>query len=249
MNQMMKKVFAKLISYKFWSFAAAIVTVLMAIPVVKESMRSNPEVEIMVKDYIVKKRHEISLYYVIPNLGTNKIQVPFPISFVNTGNNAVHDFLVQFRTKMLAVRSDGKIIGHMRRFICADEKVNDDTQIVYVESNVMQSKGKIDLSSNGCKLNFILEEDVSRADSQVLDAFDFDMDMTFDNQEKVKSLHFNAYCISEKQYEELLLDKKERKDGMNFAILTEQLYSTIQDHGIQIMVCKLRGQDIPVIKL
>lgn len=249
MNQMMKKVFAKLLSYKFWSFAAAIVTVLMAIPVVKESMRSNPEVEITVKDYIVRKDCKISLYYVIPNLGTNKIQVPFPISFINTGNNAVHDFLAQFRAKMLAVRNDGKIIGHMRRFICADDKVNDDTQIIHVESNVIQSKGKTDLSSNGYKLNFVLEEDVSRTDSQVLDAFDFDMEMTFDNQEKVEFLHFNAYCISEKQYEELLLDKKRRKDGMNFAILTEPLYSTMQDHGIQIMVYKLKEQDVSVIKL
>ena len=59
---MMRKAFSKLLSYKFWSFTAAVVTV-----VIKEYMKGNPEIEVTVGGYIVNKNNEINLYYVIPS--------------------------------------------------------------------------------------------------------------------------------------------------------------------------------------
>lgn len=67
MYRMMRKAFSKLLSYKFWSFSAAVVTVLMAVPVIKEYMKGNPEIEVTVGGYIVNKNNEINLYYVIPS--------------------------------------------------------------------------------------------------------------------------------------------------------------------------------------
>ena len=78
MYRMIRKAFSKLLSYKFWSFTAAVVTVLMAVPVIKEYMKGNPEIEVTVGGYIVNKNDEINLYYVIPSLNVNKYQVPFP---------------------------------------------------------------------------------------------------------------------------------------------------------------------------
>ena len=65
--RMMRKAVSKLLSYKFWSFTAAVVTVLMAVPVITEYMKGNPEIEVTVGGYIVNKNNEINLYYVIPS--------------------------------------------------------------------------------------------------------------------------------------------------------------------------------------
>ncbi|WP_368335916.1 hypothetical protein [Phocaeicola dorei] len=64
---MMRKTFSELLFYKFWSFAAAVVTVLMAVPVIKEYMKGNPEIEVTVGGYIVNNNDEINFYYVIPS--------------------------------------------------------------------------------------------------------------------------------------------------------------------------------------
>lgn len=67
MYRMMRKAFSKLLFYKFWSFTAAVITVLMAVPVIKEYMKGNLEIEVTVGGYIVNKNDEINLYYVIPS--------------------------------------------------------------------------------------------------------------------------------------------------------------------------------------
>ena len=73
----MKKLFRKLFSYKAWSYAAAIVTVLMAIPVLKECMKKLPTIDVSVGKYWVTDEEKVTLLYVVPNTAIDKYQVLF----------------------------------------------------------------------------------------------------------------------------------------------------------------------------
>lgn len=74
----MKKLFRKLFSYKAWSYAAAIVTVLMAIPVLKECMKKLPTIDVSVGKYWVTDE-EKSDFAVCCTKHCNR-QIPSPYS-------------------------------------------------------------------------------------------------------------------------------------------------------------------------
>lgn len=87
----MKKLLCKIFSYKVWSYAAAIVTVLMAIPALKECMKKLPTIEVSVGKFWVTDEEKVTLLYVVPNTTIDKYQVPLPLSFINNGETAIHN--------------------------------------------------------------------------------------------------------------------------------------------------------------
>lgn len=245
----MKKWLLKLFSYKTWTYAAAVVTVLMAFPVVKEHMKSPPEVTVSVGDYLVTDQQTITLLYVVPNNTTiDKFQVPLPISFVNMGNSAIHNFLTIFSTKMLKIY-DGTREGYMKRFLCTNESMNNGMQYSNIKSAAMVGKCKIELISHGYELN-IVRRDKQQTSSYPFDNFDFNLEITYDNQEKAQNIHFNVLCLFESQYQEMLLKRVSLKtEGMIFTIFTQIERWRNQDDNIKIMKCKLKDTGVAIVKM
>lgn len=85
----------------------------------------------------------------------------------------------------------------MRRFLNGDEHLDNHIQNIYVKSASMVSKGKIELSTKGYELNFVRRKELQTY-FPALDNFNFNLEITFDNQETPQSIIFNAICMTEK---------------------------------------------------
>lgn len=104
-------------SYKFWAYAASVVTVFMAIQTIKECLKGSPCLEIAVGNHLVKNTNKVTLYYVLPSELGNKFQAPFPISFINNGNIPINGFEANAYAQMPEIKNKGKVIGYMQRLI------------------------------------------------------------------------------------------------------------------------------------
>lgn len=244
----MKELLCKFFSYKVWSYAAAIVTVLMAIPVLKECMKKPPTIDISVGKYLVTDEEIVTLLYIVPNTTIDKYQVPIPISFTNRGKIAIHNFLGRLSTELLKIGSYDNKDAYMRRFLNGDEHLDNHIQNIYVKSASMAGKGKIELSTKGYELNFVRRKELQTS-FPAFDNFNFNLEITYDNQETAQSIIFNAICVSESQYKGMLLSQQKLDRGKTFVIFTEEERLTDQDDGIEIMICKLKGTNSSVVKL
>ena len=244
----MKKLLRKIFSYKVWSYAAAIVTVLMAIPALKECMKKPPTIEVSVGKYWVTDEEKVTLLYVVPNTTIDKYIVPIPLSFVNSGETAIHKFLGRLSTELLKVGGNDNKDAYMRRFLNGDEHLDNHIQNIYVKSASMVSKGKIELSTKGYELNFVRRKELQTS-FPALDTFNFNLEISYDNQETTQSLIFNAICMSESQYKGMLLTQKKLERGKIFVIFTEAARLTDQEDGIEIVICRLKGNENSVVKM
>lgn len=244
----MKKLFSQLFSYKTWAFAAAVVTVLMAFPVLQEYIKSSPKIEVSVGNYLITDESEITLLYVVPDTEIDKYQVPLPISFINAEKTAIHNFLGKLSTKMLKVYSNDKKDGYMKRFLCINEQLNNQMQSVYIKSATIVNKGKIELAYNGYELNLV-RKNKQQDFPFSFDDFDFNLEITYDNQEKNQNIHFKVLCMCESQYQKMALNKEKLDSGMTFAIFTEAEHLAKQEDGIKIMKCKLKEIGDSVTKI
>lgn len=236
----MKKLLCKIFSYKVWSYAAAIVTVLMAIPALKECMKKLPTIEVSVGKFWVTDEEKVTLLYVVPNTTIDKYQVPLPLSFINNGETAIHNFLGRLSTELLKIGGNDNKDAYMRRFLNGDEHLDNHIQNIYVKSASMVSKGKIELSTKGYELNFVRRKELQTY-FPALDNFNFNLEITFDNQETPQSIIFNAICMTEGQYKGMLLTQKKLDRGKTFVIFTEAVRLTDQEDGIKIVLCRLKG--------
>ena len=236
----MKKLLCKIFSYKVWSYAAAIVTVLMAIPALKECMKKLPTIEVSVGKFWVTDEEKVTLLYVVPNTTIDKYQVPLPLSFINNGETAIHNFLGRLSTELLKIGGNDNKDAYMRRFLNGDEHLDNHIQNIYVKSASMVSKGKIELSTKGYELNFVRRKELQTY-FPALDNFNFNLEITFDNQETPQSTIFNAICMTESQYKGMLLTQKKLDRGKTFVIFTEAVRLTDQEDGIKIVLCRLKG--------
>lgn len=236
----MKKLLCKIFSYKVWSYAAAIVTVLMAIPALKECMKKLPTIEVSVGKFWVTDEEKVTLLYVVPNTTIDKYQVPLPLSFINNGETAIHNFLGRLSTELLKIGGNDNKDAYMRRFLNGDEHLDNHIQNIYVKSASMVSKGKIELSTKGYELNFVRRKELQTY-FPALDNFNFNLEITFDNQETPLSIIFNAICMTESQYKGMLLTQKKLDRGKTFVIFTETVRLTDQEDGIKIVLCRLKG--------
>jgi len=236
----MKKLLCKIFSYKVWSYAAAIVTVLMAIPALKECMKKLPTIEVSVGKFWVTDEEKVTLLYVVPNTTIDKYQVPLPLSFINNGETAIHNFLGRLSTELLKIGGNDNKDAYMRRFLNGDEHLDNHIQNIYVKSASMVSKGKIELSTKGYELNFVRRKELQTY-FPALDNFNFNLEITFDNQETPQSIIFNAICMTESQYKGMLLTQKKLDRGKTFVIFTEAVRLTDQEDGIKIVLCRLKG--------
>lgn len=236
----MKKFLCKIFSYKVWSYAAAIVTVLMAIPALKECMKKLPTIEVSVGKFWVTDEEKVTLLYVVPNTTIDKYQVPLPLSFINNGETAIHNFLGRLSTELLKIGGNDNKDAYMRRFLNGDEHLDNHIQNIYVKSASMVSKGKIELSTKGYELNFVRRKELQTY-FPALDNFNFNLEITFDNQETPQSIIFNAICMTESQYKGMLLTQKKLDRGKTFVIFTEAVRLTDQEDGIKIVLCRLKG--------
>mgnify|MGYP001777241819 CR=1 FL=1 len=236
----MKKLLCKIFSYKVWSYAAAIVTVLMAIPALKECMKKLPTIEVSVGKFWVTDEEKVTLLYVVPNTTIDKYQVPLPLSFINNGETAIHNFLGRLSTELLKIGGNDNKDAYMRRFLNGDEHLDNHIQNIYVKSASMVSKGKIELSTKGYELNFVRRKELQTY-FPALDNFNFNLEITFDNQETPQSIIFNAICMTESQYKGMLLTQKKLDRGKTFVIFTETVRLTDQEDGIKIVLCRLKG--------
>lgn len=236
----MKKLLCKIFSYKVWSYAAAIVTVLMAIPALKECMKKLPTIEVSVGKFWVTDEEKVTLLYVVPNTTIDKYQVPLPLSFINNGETAIHNFLGRLSTELLKIGGNDNKDAYMRRFLNGDEHLDNHIQNIYVKSASMVSKGKIELSTKGYELNFVRRKELQTY-FPALDNFNFNLEITFDNQETPLSIIFNAICMTENQYKGMLLTQKKLDRGKTFVIFTETVRLTDQEDGIKIVLCRLKG--------
>ncbi len=128
----------------------------------------------------------------------------------------------------------------MRRFLNGDEHLDNHIQNIYVKSASMVSKGKIELSTKGYELNFVRRKELQTY-FPALDNFNFNLEITFDNQETPQSIIFNAICMTESQYKGMLLTQKKLDRGKTFVIFTEAVRLTDQEDGIKIVLCRLKG--------
>ena len=142
----MKKFLCKIFSYKVWSYAAAIVTVLMVIPALKECMKKPPTIDVSVGKYWVTDEEKVTLLYVVPNTAIDKYLVPIPLSFSNNGETAIHNFSGRLSTELLKIGRNDNKDAYMRRFLNGDEHLENHIQNIYVKSASMVGKGKIELS-------------------------------------------------------------------------------------------------------
>ena len=236
----MKKLLCKIFSYKVWSYAAAIVTVLMAIPALKECIKKLPTIEVSVGKFWVTDEEKVTLLYVVPNTTIDKYQVPLPLSFINNGETAIHNFLGRLSTELLKIGGNDNKDAYMRRFLNGDEHLDNHIQNIYVKSASMVSKGKIELSTKGYELNFVRRKELQTY-FPALDNFNFNLEITFDNQETPQSIIFNAICMTESQYKGMLLTQKKLDRGKTFVIFTEAVRLTDQEDGIKIVLCRLKG--------
>lgn len=236
----MKKLLCKIFSYKVWSYAAAIVTVLMAIPALKECMKKLPTIEVSVGKFWVTDEEKVTLLYVVPNTTIDKYQVPLPLSFINNGETAIHNFLGRLSTELLKIGGNDNKDAYMRRFLNGDEHLDNHIQNIYVKSASMVSKGIIELSTKGYELNFVRRKELQTY-FPALDNFNFNLEITFDNQETPQSIIFNAICMTESQYKGMLLTQKKLDRGKTFVIFTEAVRLTDQEDGIKIVLCRLKG--------
>lgn len=242
----MKKLFRKLFSYKALSYAAAIVTVLMAIPVLKECMKKLPTIDVSVGKYWVTDEEKVTLLYVVPNTAIDKYQVPIPLSFINNGEFAIHNFSGRLSTELLKIGSYDNKDAYMRRFLNGDEHLDNHIQNIYVKSASMAGKGKIELSTKGYELNFVRRKELQTS-FPAFDNFNFNLEITYDNQETAQSIIFNAICMSESQYK--LLTQKKLDRGKTFVIFTEAVRLIDHEDGIKIVICRLKGSEKSIVKM
>ena len=244
----MKKFLCKIFSYKAWSYAAAIVTVLMAIPVLKECVKKPPTIEVSVGKYWVTDEEKVTLLYVVPNTAIDKYLVPIPLSFSNNGETAIHNFSGRLSTGLLKIGRNDNKDAYMRRFLNGDEHLENHIQNIYVKSALMVGKGKIELSTKGYELNFVRRKELQTS-FPAFDNFNFNLEITYDNQETAQSIIFNAICISESQYKRMLLTQTKLDKGKTFVIFTEAVRLTDQEDGIKIVICRLKGSEKSIVKM
>lgn len=136
----------------------------------------------------------------------------------------------------------------MRRFLNGDEHLDNHIQNIYVKSASMAGKGKIELSTKGYELNFVRRKELQTY-FPALDNFNFNLEITYDNQETAQSIIFNAICMSENQYKGMLLTPKKLDRGKTFVIFTEAVRLTDHEDGIKIVICRLKGSEKSIVKM
>ena len=152
----------------------------------------------------------------------------------------MNHFLGRLSTELLKIGGNDNKDAYMRRFLNGDEHLDNHIQNIYVKSASMVSKGKIELSTKGYEQNFVRRKELQTY-FPALDNFNFNLEITFDNQETPQSIIFNAICMTESQYKGMLLTQKKLDRGKTFVIFTEAVRLTDQEDGIKIVLCRLKG--------
>ena len=112
----------------------------------------------------------------------------------------------------------------------------------------MAGKGKIELSTKGYELNFVRRKELQTS-FPAFDNFNFNLEITYDNQETAQSFIFNAICMSESQYKGMLQIPTKLERGKTFVIFTETERLSKQEDGIKIVICGLKGSEKSIVKM
>lgn len=237
-------------STRFWTIIGAIATIITAYPIIKGAIQAPQEISMTLGNYTLKHSQHISLYYIVPNENTSKFQLPIPLKFINTEETAIENFMTYANISMKKIISNNKQIGYMKRILTDQEKTNIGKQNIYISSKTFVSKGTLDLSAEDYMLN-VVNENNNKENDVIWDTFDFDLYITYDNQQEVKKLHFDIFCCFSQDF--LKTEQKLRDSSTDhstrFLIRTTKAYKVQQDDGVFVTICKLTDEEKSIIRI
>lgn len=233
----------------FWTIIGAMATVITAYPIIKEIIQAHKEVDITIGNYPVKDSQHLSLYYIVPNENTPKYQLPIPLKFINAKEVAIENFAASINVSMKKIIHNNKE-GYMKRILTNQENINNHEQNIYISSKTFVSKGMLDISTEDYMFNVVNENNINENDI-VWDTFDFDLNITYDNQKEAKKIHCTLFCCFSQDLlktEQILKDRL-TDQTMPFLIRTTKAYKTQQNNDIPITVCKLSDEANSITKI